>query len=324
MSRSIFEPRINVMPYEYPELLKFKDAIRHSYWLHTEFNITGDVQDFKTKMTDAEVNLAKNCMLSIAQIEVAVKRFWGNLYTYFPKPEIDDVGGTFAESEVRHKDAYAFLLQIMGLDEEFKNVHNIPAVIDRVNYLEKAMDRGKSKLDVTTKLILFSLLVEHTALFSQLYILMSFNKRKNMLKGMSNIVEATSKEEEIHGRFGITLYSIIKEECPELDNSNIVTEINRVVKKALKAEEKILDWLFEKGDLEFINREEVYEFIKDRFNRSLVSLGFEKLFQTNREILDKTEWFNEEILSTKENDFFYKRSVDYSKKNVNITEDDLF
>ena len=35
--RDIFKPRINLKPYEYPELYEYVDAIRHSYWLHTEF-----------------------------------------------------------------------------------------------------------------------------------------------------------------------------------------------------------------------------------------------------------------------------------------------
>lgn len=44
--RSLFVPRFEIKPYEYPELLEFKDAIRHSYWLHTEFNFTGDIRIF--------------------------------------------------------------------------------------------------------------------------------------------------------------------------------------------------------------------------------------------------------------------------------------
>ena len=44
---------------------------------------------------------------------------------------------------------------------------------------------------------------------------MAFNKHKNMLKGISNVVEATSKEEQIHGDFGIDLINIIKKENPQ-------------------------------------------------------------------------------------------------------------
>jgi ribonucleoside-diphosphate reductase beta chain len=46
--------------------------------------------------------------------------------------------------------------------------------------------------------LLFSLFIEHVSLFSQFLIMMSFNQYKNMLKGISNVVEATSKEEQIH------------------------------------------------------------------------------------------------------------------------------
>ncbi len=61
---NIFEKRINLKPYEYPELIEYVDAIRHSYWIHTEFNFTSDVQDFKTALTDAERNAIKNTMLA--------------------------------------------------------------------------------------------------------------------------------------------------------------------------------------------------------------------------------------------------------------------
>jgi ribonucleoside-diphosphate reductase beta chain len=41
---------------------------------------------------------------------------------------------------------------------------------------------------------------------------MAFNKHKNMLKGISNVVEATSKEEQIHGDFGIDLIKILQKQ----------------------------------------------------------------------------------------------------------------
>ena len=95
-----------------PQLLAYKDAIRHSYWIDTEFNFTEDIQDFKNKYYKwGERDVIKKTMLAIAQIEVNVKTFWGDLYKRMPITEIGDVGFTFAESEVRHKDAYARLLR---------------------------------------------------------------------------------------------------------------------------------------------------------------------------------------------------------------------
>ena len=69
---NIFEKRINLKPYEYPELNEYVAAIRHSYWIHTEFNFTSDIQDFKTGLSEVERSAIKNTMLAISQIEVAV------------------------------------------------------------------------------------------------------------------------------------------------------------------------------------------------------------------------------------------------------------
>lgn len=85
---NIFEKRLNLKPYEYPALLEYIDAIRHSYWIHSEFNFTADIQDFKTQLTAHEREAIKRTMLAISQIEVAVKSFWGNIYHKMPKPEI--------------------------------------------------------------------------------------------------------------------------------------------------------------------------------------------------------------------------------------------
>ena len=38
---------------------------------------------------------------------------------------------------------------------------------------------------------------------------MAFNKHKIMLIGISNVVEATSKDEQIHGDIGIDIIKII-------------------------------------------------------------------------------------------------------------------
>ena len=61
--RNIFERRITLKPFEYPELYEYVPAIRHSYWIHTEFNFTSDIQDFKTHLTEIERNAIKNAML---------------------------------------------------------------------------------------------------------------------------------------------------------------------------------------------------------------------------------------------------------------------
>ncbi|MCX7551266.1 ribonucleotide-diphosphate reductase subunit beta [Xanthomarina sp. F2636L] len=323
---NIFEKRINLKPYEYPELYEYVPAIRHSYWIHTEFNFTSDIQDFKTLLTSQERTAIKNTMLAISQIEVAVKNFWGEIYHRMPKPEIGSVGATFAESEVRHHDAYSHLLEILGLNEEFKNLKKKPVIMKRVQYLETALKNAKSEdnKEYAESVLLFSLFIEHVSLFSQFLIIMAFNKHKNMLKGISNVVEATSKEEQIHGDFGIDVIKIIKAENPEWFDEDYKVMIQDMCREAFDAESKIIDWIFEDGELDFLPINVINEFIKHRFNASLESIGIDKIFDIDKKLLAETEWFDDEIIGTKHGDFFVKRSINYSKRTQSITSDDLF
>jgi ribonucleoside-diphosphate reductase beta chain len=322
----IFEKRIELKPYEYPQLNEYVDAIRHSYWIHTEFNFTSDIQDFRTRLTEPERNAIKNTMLAISQIEVAVKTFWGDIYHRMPKPEIGAVGATFAESEERHHDAYSHLLEILGLNHEFRNLKKNPVIMKRVHYLETALKHAKSEhpRDYAESILLFSLFIEHVSLFSQFLIIMAFNKHKNLLKGISNAVEATSKEEQIHGDFGIDVIKIIQQENPAWFDGHYQQRIQEVCRAAFEAESQVVDWIFEMGELDFLPKTVINEFIKNRFNRSLESIGIEKVFEVDPALLAETEWFDDEIIGTKHGDFFVKRSINYSKRTQSITSDDLF
>lgn len=323
---SLFESRVNFRPYEYPQLLYFKDAIRHSYWIHTEFNVTSDIQDFKVNMTEAEKECIKRTMLAISQIEVSVKTFWAKIFDRMPKPEIGAVGMTFSESEVRHADAYAFLLEQLGLNQEFEKIEEIPAMIDRINYLKKHLTGAKSRDDkkYALSVLLFSVFVEHVSLFSQFLIMMSFNKYRNQLKGISNIVEATSKEEDIHGKFGIEIVRILEREHPEWFDQEMKDEIKYACIKAEIAENKVLDWIFEKGELDFMPKFVIQNYIKHRFNRSLGELGIEPAFEVLPGPLEEVQWFEDETTVSKDNDNFNKRNTSYSKNTRSITDDDLF
>lgn len=324
--KDIFKPRKNLKPYEYPELEKYKEAIQHSYWLHTEFNYTSDIQDYKVNVKPHERTAIKNAMLAISQVEVDVKTFWGRLYDRLPKPEMANVGSTFSESEVRHSDAYSHLLELLGLNEEFENIENIPALNERVEYLKKHNSYAATGTDrdYVIAILLFSAFIEHISLFSQFLIIMSFNKYENLFSGISNVIEATSKEEQLHGQFGVDLINTIKEENPGWFDDKMAEDVYEMCKLAYKSEKDVLNWIFEDGELSFLSKYTIQEFIKNRLNNSLEAIGLERIFDVDIDEVIKTDWFDEEIVATKHVDFFSKRSVAYSKRNKSITADDLF
>ena len=233
---------------------------------------------------------------------------------------------TFAESEVRHTDAYSHLLEILGLNEVFQTIGEIPALMRRVHYLEKSLANARSEdnRDYSQSVLLFSLFIEHVSLFSQFLVIMSFNKHKNLFKGISNAVEATSKEEQIHGLFGIDLINVIKEEHPEWFDAEFEEEIVKLCEEAFASEQEVVEWIFEKGELDFLPKAVVIEFIKQRFNNSLQSIGIRTIFTLDENLLKESDWFYDEVIATKHGDFFNKKSINYNKKGKSITSDDLF
>jgi len=192
--------------------------------------------------------------------------------------------------------------------------------------LEKALKNSRSddNREYAESILLFSLFIEHVSLFSQFLIIMGFNKHKNMLKGISNVVEATSKEEQIHGDFGIDLIKVLQKENPDWFTDEYHKRIQDMCLNAFEAEKDVVDWIFEKGELDFLPKAVVNEFLKNRFNNSLESIGIEKVFDIDEDLVAQTEWFDDEIIGTKHGDFFVKRSINYSKRSQSITSDDLF
>lgn len=100
----IFDKRKNYKPFEYPEVNQFIDVINSTYWKVKEVDFTGDIQDFKTRLSYKEQEVIRRSLLAIAQVEVDVKTFWGDLYKSFPKPEFNNMGATFAENECYDKE----------------------------------------------------------------------------------------------------------------------------------------------------------------------------------------------------------------------------
>src|SRR5690606_35328994 len=196
----------------------------------------------------------------------------------------------------------------------------------RIHYLSNALETARSDInqDYMRSILLFSLFIEHVSLFSQFLIIMSFNKHRNMFKGISNAVEATSKEEQIHGLFGIELIKILKKEHPEWFDDMLHEDIAISCQAAFDAESEVIDWIYEAGDLDFLPKQLVKEFDKNRLDNSMANIGLKPIFEVDQNLVEQTEWFDDEIIATKHGDFFNKRSVNYNKRSQSITSEDLF
>tara|TARA_Y100000389_G_scaffold204533_1_gene257758 strand:- start:1405 stop:2388 length:984 start_codon:yes stop_codon:yes gene_type:complete len=325
MTKNIFEARESIQPYEYPHLLKFVKAIHSAFWEVDHFTYTRDVRDFKVDLSPQERQVVERCMLAIGVVENKVKSFWARVDMRLPKTEISDVGHTFAGNEVIHRQAYERLLNELGLQEKFSQIDSVACMQGRTTYLQKYLKglKSRSNLEFTKSLILFTLMIENCSLFSQFLIVSSFSKYKNVLKNFSKVINATAREEILHGKFGAEIINIIREENPEWFDSDMEDKIRRNIRKAYIAEVQVLDWIFEHGELEWISKEEVQEFLKYRFNDSLNQIGYESEYEIDNNKLKKSDYLERMLLATKDFDFFDGKSTDYNLDN-SFEEDSLW
>ena len=101
---NIFSKRVNLKPYEYPELVEYIDAIRHSYWVHTEFNFTSDIQDFKVHLSEKEKLRFKERCWRFLKLKLLSKHFGGTFTKECLNPK--------SEMLVQHLQSLKFVTQM--------------------------------------------------------------------------------------------------------------------------------------------------------------------------------------------------------------------
>lgn len=322
----LFEEQISRKPDHYPWTGQFIDAMHNGFWTDKEFNFQSDIQDFKVNLTEDERQVITRALSAIGQIEVAVKKFWAKLGDNLPHPSITDLGYVMANTEVIHNNAYERLLKMLDLESIFEENLKLDIIAGRVSYLRKYLHKyyKDSKKQFIYSLILFTLYIENISLFSQFYIVLWFGRFRNVLKDTNQQVLYTKNEELLHAQVGIKLVNVLRTEYPELFDAELETLIRSEAEQAFKSECKIVDWILGSYTGPRLNADVLKEYIKQRFNDSLTQIGFDKLFEIDEKLALDFEWMDEEVLGNSSTDFFYKRPVDYSKKNKTYNADDLF
>lgn len=315
----IFDKRLNYKPFEYPEVMDFVESMNSSFWVHKEIDFTADIQDFKSNLSETEQEIVKRSLLSIAQVEIGVKLFWGDLYRHFPKPEFNNLGATFAESEVRHGEAYARLIEVLGYQKDFEDLIHIPVFKEKLNLIESSLFEHD---DIISKLLFFTIVIENSSLFSQFANILSLTRFKGYLKNTSNIIAWTSIDEQNHADAGVYLLNKISDEG--FLDTQIKSKMRQDIEKYISYESQLLDWIYEKGELDFFTKNDMLNFMKYRIDDSLQKIGIPKLFNISQDQYKPMQWFDEEVFANELDDFFAKRPTAYTKHDKSIHAEDLF
>lgn len=319
---SVFEKVLHIDP-KYQHFQKFVDVMYNGLWIPSKYQRLIEKVDapyFFNEMGDIDQECIRRCTLAVVMVEDKVKLYWVTVPMDLPQTIFGDIGGLFGQSEVTHRISYHSLAEVLGIDTE--EVENHPVLRDRIKYLTKYLEKDPKiigKRRILKKLVLFTALVERCSLFTQFYILMSYNKHKRGLPTISALQKTTAKEEDVHYSFGVQLIKTIKKEHPELWNEYLVELIEKNIQMAYESERNLIDWFFEKGVPEHLTKEEVINFLNYNFNTVNRHLELGLDFSYDEELYrEKNEWFSVATKSPVNPDFFDNAVGDYSTEEEEI------
>ena len=328
----LFKERIPYKPFEYPDYYTegwLKQA--QAFWLHTEIPMQGDVKDWNEHLTKEEKNLVGNILLGFAQTECAVSDYWTTMVTnWFPKHEIKQMAMMFGSQETIHATAYSYLNETLGLDDFSAFLHE-PAIAEKFELLTATSNDWKhtdlevnadARKEVGRSLAIFSAFSEGVSLYSSFAVLYSFQMR-NLLKGIGQQMKWSIRDESLHSKMGCQLFREMCSEFTDLkeDSKESIEEAARLI---VELESKFIDKMFEMGELENLSSSDLKEFIKARTNTKLVELGYESIFEYDKDAVERLDWFYQLSGGVTHTDFFAVRPTDYSKAGEGEDWDDMF
>jgi ribonucleoside-diphosphate reductase beta chain len=298
-------------PFEYQTAFDFYKDQHRAHWLADEVPLASDLNDWKLKLTEPEKNLIGNILKSFAQTEVHVNDYWSTkVSVWFPKPEVQAMARVFADFESIHAEAYARLNEELGLDDfkAFLEDEVSKAKIDRL-----VETPGETIEDRAVSLAIFSAFTEGVNLFSSFAVLMSFQLR-NLMKGTSQIVEWSVRDESLHSRAGCWLFRTLLEERPDLNTDDLRDKIIEACHLSVQLEFDFIDKAFEMGEVEGLNVDQLKNFIKARSNEKMIELGYKAIYNDiDPNLLKQMEWFGHLTSGKTHQDFFAGRVTSYAK-----------
>lgn len=316
----ITDKRVAFKPFEYQWAADYWEAQRMASWIHTEIDMTRDVNDWKSNITPDEKEFIGFILKTFAQTECEVGDYWSaKVPKWFPVPEIKMMAQEFGGMETVHANAYSVLNDTLGFDD-FAAFLEDETAMARLGEMISINGKDNPTLEeIAVSLGVFSGLAEGVMLFSSFAAMMSFAKGSgNRMVGINQQMVASVKDESMHSEAGCKLFRTLIEEHPELDKELIQDKLLEAFQLGLKNEMIFIEQLFGGKEITTIGKEELKNFIYDRANRKLAELGIiNRAYKVDQDLLKQMDWFYTTVAAPRQNDNFNIRNMEYSKTSVN-------
>lgn len=294
-------------PFKYPWAVELSKKHEEIHWIEDEAELSEDVQDWKTKLTDSEKEFITHVLRLFTQSDVQVgENYHELLIPKFKNNEVRNMLSSFAAREAVHQRAYALLNDTLGLpDEDFHKFLEYKEMADKIDFMKEGETNSHTGLALSLAQSVFN---EGMSVFASFVMLLNF-QRFGKMKGMATIVEWSIRDETIHVQGNSKLFREFCEEHPRIVNDELKSKIYKMAKNAVKLEDKFIDLAFNGNDVQGITKQEVRDYIRHIADRRLLQLGLKTKFNQKDNPLPWLDWV---LNGASHDNFFEKRVTEYS------------
>ncbi len=317
---SLLTPRAVYKPFNYPWAYEAWLTQQRVHWLPEEVPLADDVKDWKHRLSTEERNLLTQIFRFFTQADIEVNNCYMKHYSQVFQPtEVQMMLSAFSNIETIHIAAYSHLLDTIGMPEvEYMAFLQYKEMKDKYDYMHGF--NMNSKHDIAKTLAVFGAFTEGLQLFASFAVLMNF-PRFGKMKGMGQIVSWSTRDETLHTHNVIRLFRTFLHENPEINTPGLRAELEHACHTIIEHEDAFIDLAFEMGGVEGLDPDEVKQYIRYIGDRRMVQLGYEPLFNIDKNPLP---WMDDMLNGLEHTNFFENRATEYSRASTRGSWEEAF
>jgi ribonucleoside-diphosphate reductase beta chain len=292
-------------------------------WMPTEIPMTKDIQSWKAKdvLSEDERLVIKRCLGFFAGSESLVSNNLMALAKWITDPECRQYMARQMYEECLHNHTIVYICDALDLDinEVYEAYNNIPAIKAKDDYLMRSTanlndpsfetQTLQGKKNLFKAAYIYWIICEGTFFFSGFAMLLSMSHK---IPGIGEQIQYTLRDESIHIQFGTTLLNKIKEQYPDIWDSQMEAELIQLMKEAVDLEIQYAKDVLPRGILG-LNSDMFVDYMQYIANRRLEKLGINFRYPSDR---NPFPWLAEKIDIQKQKNFFETKVTDYQSEAV--------
>ncbi|KAK4701445.1 ribonucleoside-diphosphate reductase subunit M2, partial [Phenoliferia sp. Uapishka_3] len=302
--------RFVLFPIKYHEIWDFYKKAQASFWTAEEINLSGDLVDWNDKLTSDERYFVSHVLAFFAASDGIVNE---NLVERFSSEVQATEARCFYGFQIMmenvHSEVYSLLIETYIRDSAersklFRAVETIPCIAKKADWALRWISDESSTFG--ERLVAFAAV--EGIFFSGSFASIFWLKKRGLMPGLCFSNELISRDEGLHTDFACLLFS-------HLNNRPSAQLVENIIREAVIIEKEFLTESLP-VDLIGMNKALMCEYIEFVSDRLLVSLGNEKIYNTQNPF----DFMANISLEPKAN-FFESKVSSYQRPHFGISKD---